>query len=500
MSIRGNECKWRKCCLHAPPYGNGRGPVARTGAHGLASAPVVTMSQFVADGAAAVTVERRDQLVEYFEAAAKPETAWRIGTEYEKVAVRREDARAVPFSGPCGIERLLCELAERFGWEPLLEDGRTVALRGDRAAITLEPGGQLELSGEVCDSVHCAQVEFARHIDEIVAVGDELGIAFLGLGMQPVSRVEEIELVPKKRYGIMRPYMDRVGNLGKRMMTQTATVQVNLDYSGEADAMAKMRLGMGLAPLLNAMLANSPLSDGDLNGYVSYRGHIWTDTDPQRCGFLPFVFAEEAGFERYTDYALDVPMYFIVRDGEWFDMTHMTFRRFLAEGHLGHRATMTDWDAHLTTLFPETRMKRYIELRSVDSQSPELMLSLPALAKGIFYEADCRLAAWDLVKQWRVADLVDLYAQAHRAGLRARAGRVPFRDLAMELLAIARSGLERHAVRNGRGDDESVYLERLTELNSRGLCPADLVIDKWKGEWNQQVLRLIDGSSYRVAA
>ena len=457
------------------------------------------MSQFVADGAAAVTVEQRDQLVEYFAAGAKPESAWRIGTEYEKVAVRREDARAVPFSGPRGIERLLCELAVRFGWQPLIEDGRTVALRGERASITLEPGGQLELSGEVCDSVHCAQVEFARHIDEIVSVGEELQIAFLGLGMQPVSRVEEIEMVPKKRYGIMRPYMDKMGNLGKRMMAQTATVQVNLDFSSEADAMAKMRLGMGLAPLLNAMLANSPLSDGDLNGFVSYRGHIWTDTDPQRCGFLPFIFEEGASYERYTDYALDVPMYFIVRDGAWFDMTSMTFRQFLAQGHRGHRATMTDWDAHLTTLFPETRMKRYIELRSVDSQPPELMLSLPALAKGIFYEADCMQAAWDLVKRWTFAERVELYGAAHRGGLRVKAGRTSFRDLAMELLTIARSGLARHAVRNDRGDDESVYLERLTELNSRGLCPADVVIDKWNGEWNQQVSRLIDGSSYRAA-
>jgi glutamate--cysteine ligase len=458
------------------------------------------MSQFVADEAAAVFIERREQLVEYFETGCKPEADWRIGTEYEKVAVRRADACAVPFSGSRGIERLLTELATRYGWVPLFEDGRTVALRGEKASITLEPGGQLELSGEVCDSVHCAQAEFARHIDEIVSVGEELEIAFLGLGMQPVSRVEQIEMVPKKRYGIMRPYMDRVGTLGARMMAQTATVQVNMDFSSEADAMMKMRVGMGIAPLLNAMLANSPLCDGDLNGFVSYRGHIWTDTDADRCGFLPFVFEEGGGFERYADYALDVPMYFIVRDGEWYDMTSMTFRRFLDGGFRGHRATMTDWDAHLTTLFPETRMKRYIELRSVDSQPPELMLAVPALAKGIFYDRDCILAAWDLVKQWSFAERIDLYATAHRRGLQTRAGRVSFRDLAVELLAIARAGLERHAVKNSRGDDESVYLERLTELNSRGLCPADVVIEKWNGEWNQQVGRMIDGSSYRVAA
>ncbi len=458
------------------------------------------MSQYVADGAAAIPIERREQLIDYFASAGKPRERWGIGTEYEKVAVLREDARAAPFSGDRGIESMLRQLAERYRWEPLLEGGRIVALSGEEASITLEPGGQLELSGQVCDSVHGARAEFSTHIDEIVTLGDEMGIAFLGLGMQPLSRVEEIEWVPKKRYGIMGPHMRKVGSLGQRMMTQTATVQVNIDFSSESDAMKKMRVGMGLAPLFNAMLANSPLCDGDLNGYVSFRGHIWTDTDPARCGFLPFIFEDGASFERYADYALGVPMYFIVRDGQWFDMTSLTFAEYLERGYRGHRATMTDWDAHLTTLFPEMRLKKYIELRSVDSQPPELMLSVPALAKGIFYEADCMEAAWDLVKGWSFEERVDLYSMAHERGLQSRIGRTSFRDLAMELLMIARTGLERHAVKNERGDDESVYLERLTELNSRGMCPADEVIEKWNGEWNQQVSRLVDGRSYRVAA
>ncbi len=458
------------------------------------------MSQYVPDKAAAVPVTRREQLIDYFAEAAKPSSEWGLGTEYEKVAVLREDARAVPFSGRRGIESLLRDLAERFDWEPIEEEGRVVALSGARASVTLEPGGQLELSGEVCDSVHCAEAEFSRHIEEILAVGEGREIAFLGLGMQPVSRVEEIERVPKKRYGIMGPHMTKVGTLGQRMMTQTATVQVNMDFSSESDAMMKLKVGMGLAPLLNAMFANSPLSDGDLNGYVSYRGHIWTDTDPARCGFLEFIFEEGAGFERYADYALDVPMYFIVRDGEWFDMTSLTFREFMDRGHKGHRPTMTDWDSHLTTLFPEMRLKRYIEMRSVDSQAPEIMLAVPALAKGIFYEEDCLLAAWDLVKAWSFVELNELYRSAHRRGLQTKAGRTSFRDLAMELLTIARTGLERHAVVNVSGDDESVYLERLTELNSRGMCPADLVIQRWKGEWNQSLARLVDGSSYRAAA
>ena len=458
------------------------------------------MSQYVPETGASTAIERRDQLIEYFATAAKPRSEWSIGTEYEKVAVRVSDGHAVPFSGPRGIEALLNRLADRYGWEPLFEEGRTVALRNDKAAITLEPGGQVELSGEKCKSVHCAHAELTRHIDEIVTLGAELDIAFLGLGMQPISRLDEIEWVPKQRYRIMAPHMLRVGTLGQRMMKQTATVQVNIDYGDEADAMLKLRTGMGLAPLINAMFANSPLCDGDLNGYASFRGHVWTDTDPARCGILPFVFRPEASFEHYTEYALDVPMYFIVRGGTWYDMTSLTFRQFLENGHQGHRATMTDWNSHLTTLFPETRLKGYIEIRSADSQSPELMLALPALVKGIFYEPDCLLAAWDLVKRWTYEERLELWNVAHRAALQGRVRRIAIGELAEELLSIATAGLERQRDLNAQGEDESVYLERLEDLVKRRRCPADRVIEKWIGEWKQEVGRLVEGSSYRIAA
>lgn len=458
------------------------------------------MSQYVPETGVSPEITGRDQLIEAFSTTAKPRDQWRIGTEYEKVAVRRADGHAVPFSGPRGIEMLLRRLAERYGWEPVEEDGRTVALRGRKASVTLEPGGQVELSGELCESVHCAQAEFAEHIDQIVTIGDELDIAFLGLGMQPISRVEQFELVPKRRYGIMWPHMARVGTLGRRMMTQTATVQVNLDYDSEADAMLKMRVGMGMTPLLTAMFANSPLSDGDLNGFKSFRGHIWTDTDPARCGLLPFVFRPTAGFEDYVEYALDVPMYFIVRDGHWIDMTSRTFRQFWSTGYQGHRATMADWTAHLTTLFPEVRLKGYIELRGADSQAPELMLAVPALAKGLFYDADCLLGAWDMVKAWNWEELVALYHEVHRAGLQARVRRIALKDIARELVAISIEGLHRQHALNGNGQDESIYLERLEHLVARGRCPADSVIDKWGGEWGQDIGRLIAGSSYRIAA
>jgi glutamate--cysteine ligase len=454
------------------------------------------MSQYVVGNEPTAPIERYEQLVEYFEQAGKPAPEWRIGTEYEKVAVWEADGRAVPFTG--GIEEVLRRLADRYGWEPVPEQGRIIALKGARASITLEPGGQLELSGELCESVHCARREFNEHVEQIVTVGRELGIVFLGLGMQPVSTLDEIEWVPKRRYDIMAPYMLRVGNLGQRMMKQTATVQVNIDYSSERDAFDKLRVGMGIGPLLTAMFANSPISDGRLNGFMSYRGHIWTDTDPDRCGLLPFVFRPSCSFSDYVDYALDVPMYFVVRDDRWIDMTAFTFRRFWQEGHADARATLEDWNAHLTTLFPECRLKRFIEIRSIDSQAPDLMLAAPALVKGLFYEADCLLAAWDLVKRLSWEERLSLYHDVHRSALRARVRGLEVRELARELIEIAEHGLERQ--RRAGEESEAMYLERLRDLVRRGRCPADILVEKWDGVWLHDVARLVEDSSYRKAA
>lgn len=458
------------------------------------------MSQYMPTAGASPEIERLDQLVESFAAGAKPRADWKIGTEYEKVAVCRADGQAVPFSGPRGIEALLRGMAERYAWEPIEDEGRCIALKGARASITLEPGGQVELSGELCDSVHCARAEFEEHITQIVSVGSELDIVFLGLGMQPLTPVEAFERVPKWRYGIMWPHMARVGTLGRRMMTQTATVQVNLDYDSETDAMHKMRAGMGLTPLLTAMFANSPLCDGDLNGYKSFRGHIWTDTDNARSGLLPFVFRPDAGFADYAAYALDIPMYFIVRAGQWYDMTATTFREFWRDGFRGQRATMADWSAHLTTLFPEVRLKGYIELRGADSQSPREMLALPALAKGVFYDADCLLAAWDLVKAWSWDERLEAYNGAHRQALQARVRRIALAELARELVSIAREGLRRQGVPDAGGADETRYLDPIAELVERGRCPADAIIEQWTGAWQRNVQRLIEGTAYRIPA
>jgi len=419
-------------------------------------------------------VESKEHLIRYFETGAKPRSEWRVGSEYEKIAVSARDGRALPFSGPGGVEEILGRLVERYGYEPEDEHGRIVALRGERAAITVEPGGQIELSGEQCDNIHCAHREFSRHIEELINVADELGVVLLGLGMQPISRINEIELLPKARYHIMYPYMARKGRLGQRMMKQTAGVQSNLDYGDEADAMRKLRISTGIVPLLYAMFANSPLSDGSLNGYRDY-----------------------------AEYALDVPMYFLIRGHDYIDLTKppgITFRQYMERGWGRERATTDDWTAHLTTLFIEVRLKKYIEVRTADSQPPALMLSLPALLKGVLYENDCLEAAWDIVKGWSYPERIGLIDAACKFGLNARAGRVSFRDLALELLLIAIEGLARQHALNDRGEDESIYLLRLLDQVRNGHTQASLIIDRWKGRWNYEVSRLVEGTSYQAEA
>lgn len=443
-------------------------------------------------------IEKKDELEEYFHAAGKPRDRWRVGTEYEKVGIDRSTGKAIPYSGPRGVESILKRLIDRFGWKPEEQDGHIIALSRDNAQITLEPGGQIELSGEPCDSIHCTYAEFTQHIRELLEVSEPLGVVFLGLGMQPVSRLEEIEWVPKKRYRIMAPYMPKVGRLGQRMMKQTATVQANIDYRDEKDAMAKFRTGMGLTPIFISMFANSPICDGQLNGYRSYREHIWTDTDKARSGMLKFAFSPDVSFAHYVEYALDVPMYFIVRNKNYVDMTGTSFRQFLAYGWNGERATLEDWHDHLTTLFPETRIKRYIEVRSADSQPPELMPALSAIVKGAFYESDCLDAAWDLVKDWTWDERMQVYLDSHRDALGARIRRYSLLDLAKELLQIALEGLRRQKMFNALGEDETIYLEPLDKLLLLGKCPADLLIEKWQGELHQDVRKLIAYSAYQL--
>jgi glutamate--cysteine ligase len=454
------------------------------------------MTDFRASGEAA-PIERIDQLVEEFHGAAKPRERWTVGTEYEKLAVDPRTGHAAPFSGASGIEVLLRELAERFGWEPQEEEGRTIALRRGRASITLEPGAQVELSGEPYRTLHETRDELASHVRELSTVAADLGLAFLGLGMQPLSRVDEIEWVPKRRYAIMRDYMPRVGTLGHRMMKQTATVQANIDYADERDAMRKLRIGMASAPIVNAIFGNSPISDGDLNGHLSYRGHVWTDTDRARCGLLPFAFRRDASFADYVSWALDVPLYFVLRDGGYrTEVTGVPFRRFLETGLDGQPATLDDWRLHLTTLFPEVRLKGYLEIRSTDSQPPARVLAIPALVKGVFYENDCLDAADDLVKRWSCDECSALYRDVTRGGMRARIRGIAVLDLARELHAIAQEGLRRLGHLDGEGRDERVYLEPILEYLSGGRSPAETLVEQWSRSPTGRVERLIRDAGF----
>jgi len=430
------------------------------------------------------------QLIDFFRAGAKPAEQWGIGAEMEKLVLDVETGEAADYAR---IEALLVELANSGAWQPIREGGHLIGLTGEHSSITLEPGGQLELSGQLCRDLFCNYGDFARHVAEITRAGEKLGLLFLGLGTQPFTPLEQIAWVPKQRYDIMGPYMLRTGDMGQRMMKQSAGLQVNLDFADEADCMAKLRLGQALAPLLYALFANSPLLDGAPSGFLSTRGEIWARTDPDRSGLLPFLFKPEAGFRDYVDYALDVPMYFIHREGRYLDLTgrRLPFREFLASGHAGYQPTMADWDLHLSTLFPEVRLRPQIEVRSADSLPPQLALSVAALLKGLFYHSDSRRAAWELSRTATCSELAEACRLARQQGLRAPWRNGTLQDLARECLALAHAGLQCQGPNQHRSLDETGFLDGLEELIASGRTLAEQLLEQWQGERGDklQVLR-----------
>jgi glutamate--cysteine ligase len=428
-------------------------------------------------------------LVDYLARRAKPAVRWGIGAESEKLVVDAETGEAAPFFR---IEALLQSLEKSEAWKGIREDGRLIALIGESSSLTLEPGGQLELSGKLCADVHCCQRDLHRHIGQITREASLLGLTFLGLGAQPFTPLEKIDWVPKARYRVMAPYMERCGGKGQRMMKQSASLQVNLDFSDEADCMEKLRISLALAPLFYALFANSPLLEGRPTGYLSYRGPIWEDTDPDRTGLLPQMFRPDAGFATYVDYALDVPMYFIVRNGAFLNLTreHFTFRRFLAEGVEGHRATLSDWDLHLSTLFPEVRLRPQIEVRSADSLPPHLTLSVAALLKGLLYDPAAREETWSLFAGQSESDRQTLYRQSWKLGLKTPMEGRTLREVALDVLAIARRGLARQQRYNRRGEDETVFLEGIEEIADSGITLAGQLLNRWPESRAEQVARL----------
>ena len=457
------------------------------------------MTQQLDAPVASPEVRSLEDLEHYFHAGCKERPSWKVGVEYEKPVVDAETGEAVPYEGPRGIGAVLAAMRERAPWEEIYEDGKLIALRDANASITLEPGGQLEMSGQQCDTLHCANEELGSHVEQVVVVGAELGLAFLGLGATPKTPPESAPWMPKQRYRIMREIMSTTGRLGHRMMQQTATVQANFDYESERDARRKFRLAMAMSPVLVAMSANSPIVDGEVTGYKSFRAHIWHDTDAARCGLLPFAFDTENVFGAYARWALDVPMYFIWRDGRFLSSGGMSFRRFVSEGLAGNRATLADWATHLTTCFPEARLKTYLEVRAPDSQPVELMLATAALMKGLLYDDDCLDAAWDVISRWTLDERLVASEDAARGGLQARVRRHTLREYAHEIIGIASEGLRRQACKRADGQDERIYLDPLARDVAAGVSPADRILALWNDEWRGDIRRLVDYAAYRTA-
>jgi len=429
------------------------------------------------------------QLVEYLSSGSRPESEWTIGTEHEKFGFRLDDLRPPTWEGPRGIEAMLRGLT-RFGWQPFEEKGKLIALYKDGASVTLEPAGQLELSGAMLRDIHETCRETNQHLREVKTVSEELGLGFLGMGFQPKWRRDQMPWMPKGRYQIMRDYMPKRGNLGLDMMTRTCTVQVNLDFSSEADMVKKFRVSLALQPIATALFADSPFTEGKPNGFLSYRSHIWTDTDPDRTGMLDFVFEDGFSFERYVDYLLDVPMYFSYRNGEYIDLSGQSFRKFL-RGELaalpGQLPTMTDWADHMTTAFPEVRLKNYLEMRGADGGPWNRLCALPAFWVGLLYDGESLDAAWDLVKDFSMAERNSL-----RDGVPRHALKLPFRgatvrELALEALKIAGQGLKRRNRLNADGTSEAVFLEPLVELALANQTPAERKLALYHGAWGGSV-------------
>jgi len=447
-------------------------------------------------------IETKSQLVEYLEAGSKPDrSSWRIGSEHEKFMFYRPDNSPLAYDAQGnkpGVKDVIKAFVSR-GWAPVEEDGFLIAAIKDGASITLEPGGQFELSGAPLLTIHETCNETTAHLRASQEIGEELNIGFLGLGYHPTLKREDVPVMPKARYDIMRSYMPKKGNLGLDMMLRTCTVQVNLDFASEADMVEKFRIGLALQPLATALFANSPLKEGKTQGVKSLRSQVWTDTDPDRCGMLPFVFEQSMGFERWADHVLDVPMYFVRRDGKYVDASGQSFRDFI-KGELpalpGELPLISDWEDHLTTLFPEVRLKTFLEMRGADGGPWSQLCALPAFWVGLLYDNDAQNAALDVIKGWSVADMEQLRLDAPRMGLQASIQGRTLQDLGRSVLEIADHGLKNRGALSVTGESEQGFLNSLWETIDSGKAPADHVTERLQNEWAGDLSRVFSELSY----
>ena len=443
-----------------------------------------------------IEIQSKEDLIKPFQNGEKKPSDFKIGTEHEKFVFHIDTLKPVPFLGESGIENLLLAL-KKYGWESILEDGNTIGLSRDKSlgggTITLEPAGQLELSGAPLTNIHETFNELDEHRSQISKEGSNLGLGFLGAGLTPDWSFDEMPIMPKSRYQIMKNYMPKKGNLGLDMMFRSTTIQVNLDYSSESDMIKKFKVSLALQPIATALFANSPFLDGNLTGYNSFRSHIWTDTDPDRTGMLPFVFDGEMSYEKYVDYALKVPMYFIYRDGNYLDVSGSSFEDFL-NGDLdelpNEKPNIIDWENHLTTIFPEVRLKSFLEMRGADGGSFESVCALSSFWVGLLYDSESLDSSFDLIKDFNIKQLQELRIEVAKNGLHSIIGGIKIQEIAKKVLMLSREGLRNRNILNENGDSEEIFLDPLQKILSSGKSSSDDLIKKFSNNWNKNLVNM----------
>ena len=443
-----------------------------------------------------IEIQSKEDLIKPFQNGEKKPSDFKIGTEHEKFVFHIDTLKPVPFSGESGIENLLLAL-KKYGWESILEDGNTIGLSRDKSlgggTITLEPAGQLELSGAPLTNIHETFNELDEHRSQISKEGSNLGLGFLGAGLTPDWSFDEMPIMPKSRYQIMKNYMPKKGNLGLDMMFRSTTIQVNLDYSSESDMIKKFKVSLALQPIATALFANSPFLDGNLTGYNSFRSHIWTDTDPDRTGMLPFVFDGEMSYEKYVDYALKVPMYFIYRDGNYLDVSGSSFEDFL-NGDLdelpNEKPNIIDWENHLTTIFPEVRLKSFLEMRGADGGSFESVCALSSFWVGLLYDSESLDSSFDLIKDFNIKQLQELRIEVAKNGLHSIIEGIEIQEIAKKVLMLSREGLRNRNILNENGDSEEIFLDPLQKILSSGKSSSDDLIQKFSNNWNKNLVNM----------